>query len=205
MKRTGWNRFRAAGCCAALLVSLVLAGCSNTAAPASEPSTSAPSSQALSQAPASEAVPSGEDDTTPAPNGQVDGSENSFNGITDPVDAFAGCLGWGPGTAGTSLKSAASAAAMMDWAQENGAAGRSSDALNDTLSQWFDSLDTFDQENFAEAWPLIQETAQEILDDPDAVLPRLEDAGVQEAPSCSADDWSALAGALNAIVPEPQQ
>ncbi len=204
MKRNGWNRFRAAGCCAALLVSLVLAGCSNAA---STPGTdsSAPSSQALSEAPASEAVPSGEDDTTPAPNAEVDGSENSFNGITDPAGAFTGCLGWGPGTAGTSLKSAAAAASMMDWAQENGAANRSSDALSDTLSQWFDSLDTFDQENFAEAWPLIQETAQEILDDPDTVLPRLEDAGIQEAPTCSAEDWSALAGALNAIVPEPQQ
>ena len=33
----------------------------------------------------------------------------------------------------------------------------------------------------------------------------LSDAGVQEVPACSQEDWSALAGALNAIVPEPMQ
>ena len=139
----------------------------------------------------------------PAP--VVDGSENGFNGISDPTDAFAGSLGWGPGTAGTSLKSVAAAASMMEWADENAAANRSSDALNDSLSQWFDSLEQVDQENFAEAWPLIEESAQRILDDPKAVQGELSDAGVQETPSCSEEDWSAVAGALNAIVPAPQQ
>lgn len=201
MKSNLWSRIRAAGCCAAFSLVLFLGGCTSAASSTSTAPSS--SSQALSEAPTSQVVPSGEDDTAPAPS--IDATENGFNGLTDPTEAFSRGLGWGPGTAGTSLKSAAAAASMMDWAQENGAANRSSDALSNTLSQWFDSLDTFDQENFAEAWPLIQETAQEILDDPDTVLPRLEDAGVQEAPTCSAEDWSALAGALNAIVPEPQQ
>ena len=201
MKRTFWFRSRAAGCCAVFLLSLVLAGC--TAAASSVERSSSSSSQALSEAPASQAVPSGEEDTTPAPN--FDDTENSFNGISDPTSAFAGGLGWGPGTAGTSLKSVAAAASMMNWADQNGASNRSSEALNDCLTKWYDSLEQVDQENFAEAWPLIEESAQRILDDPQAVRPEMEDAGVQDIPSCSADDWSALAGALNAIVPAPQQ
>ena len=184
MKRTFWFRSRAAGCCAVFLLSLVLAGC--TAAASSVERSSSSSSQALSEAPASQAVPSGEEDTTPAPN--FDDTENSFTG-----------------TAGTALKSVAAAASMMNWADQNGASNRSSEALNDCLTQWYDSLEQVDQENFAEAWPLIEESAQRILDDPQAVRPEMEDAGVQDIPSCSADDWSALAGALNAIVPAPQQ
>lgn len=199
MKHGHLFRTCAAGCCGILLFSLVLAGCT----PSASSSSSSSSSQALSEAPTSQAVPSGEDDTAPAP--VVDGSENGFNGISDPADAFAGSLGWGPGTAGTSLKSVAAAASMMEWADANAAANRSSDALNDSLSQWFDSLEQVDQENFAEAWPLIEESAQRILDDPKAVQGELSDAGVQETPSCSEEDWSAVAGVLNAIVPAPQQ
>lgn len=198
MKRF-WTRSLAVGCCAALLLSMVLAGCTESAGSSS----SSVSSQALSEAPASEAVPSGQEDTAPAPS--VDGSENGFNAIGDPAGAFAGGLGWGPGTAGTSLKSVAAAASMMDWADENGAAGRSSDALHDTLASWFNGLEKVDQENFAEAWPLIEESAQRILEDPDGVQEEMSDAGVQEAPSCSSEDWKALAGALDAIVPAPQQ
>lgn len=200
MKRF-WNRSLAAGCCAALLLSVVLAGCRDS----SSSSSSSVSSQTLSEAPTSQTVPSGQEDTTPAPKPTVDGGENGFNAISDPAGAFAGCLGWGPGTAGTSLKSMAAAASMMDWAEENRVSDRSSDALHDTLTQWFDSLEQADQENFAEAWPLIEESAQRILGDSNAIQQEMLDAGVQEAPSCSDADWSALASALDAIVPAPQQ
>src|SRR5699024_8356297 len=118
------------------------------------------SSQALSEAPASQAIPSGEDDTTTAPG--VDATENGFTGLTDPTEALSRGLGWGPGTAGTSLKQVAAAASMMDWADENSAASRSADSLNSCLSSWFAGLDAFDQENFAEAWPLIESSAQRI-------------------------------------------
>ena len=94
---------------------------------------------------------------------------------------------------------------MMDWADENSAASRSADSLNSCLSGWFAGLDAFDQENFAEAWPLIESSAQRILDDPDAQAAWLEDAGVDEVPACSEEDWAAFAGAMNAVVPAPQQ
>ena len=112
MKSNLWSRIRAAGFCAAFSLALFLAGCTTAASSASTAPSS--SSQALSEAPASQAVPSGEDDTGPAPS--VDGTENGFNGLTDPTEAFSRGLGWGPGTAGTSLKQAAAAASMMDWA-----------------------------------------------------------------------------------------
>ena len=127
------------------------------------------------------------------------------NGLSDPTAAFARGLGWGPGTAGTSLKEMAAAASMMDWAEANGAANRSAGSLHDCLAGWYDGLDAFDQENFAEAWPLIEDAAQRILEDPEGQASWLEDAGVEETPTCSEEDWAALAGAMNAIVPAPQQ
>ena len=201
MKTNLWTRIRAAGCCAALALALFLAGC--TAAASSSTPAPSSSSQALSEAPASQAIPSGEDDTTTAPG--VDATENGFTGLTDPTEALSRGLGWGPGTAGTSLKQVAAAASMMDWADENSAASRSADSLNSCLSSWFAGLDAFDQENFAEAWPLIESSAQRILDDPDAQVAWLEDAGVDEVPACSEEDWAAFAGAMNAVVPAPQQ
>lgn len=201
MKTNLWTRIRAAGCCAALALALFLAGC--TAAASSSTPAPSSSSQALSEAPASQAIPSGEDDTTTAPG--VDATENGFTGLTDPTEALSRGLGWGPGTAGTSLKQVAAAASMMDWADENSAASRSADSLNSCLSNWFAGLDAFDQENFAEAWPLIESSAQRILDDPDAEAAWLEDAGVDEVPTCSEEDWAAFAGAMNAVVPAPQQ
>ncbi len=201
MKTNLWTRIRAAGCCAALALALFLAGC--TAAASSSTPAPSSSSQALSEAPASQAIPSGEDDTTTAPG--VDATENGFTGLTDPTEALSRGLGWGPGTAGTSLKQVAAAASMMDWADENSAASRSADSLNSCLSSWFAGLDAFDQENFAEAWPLIESSAQRILDDPDAEAAWLEDAGVDEVPACSEEDWAAFAGAMNAVVPAPQQ
>lgn len=201
MKTNLWTRIRAAGCCAALALALFLAGC--TAAASSSTPAPSSSSQALSEAPASQAIPSGEDDTTTAPG--VDATENGFTGLTDPTEALSRGLGWGPGTAGTSLKQVAAAASMMDWADENSAASRSADSLNSCLSSWFAGLDAFDQENFAEAWPLIESSAQRILDDPDAQAAWLEDAGVDEVPACSEEDWAAFAGAMNAVVPAPQQ
>lgn len=201
MKTNLWTRIRAAGCCAALALALFLAGC--TAAASSSTPAPSSSSQALSEAPASQAIPSGEDDTTTAPG--VDATENGFTGLTDPTEALSRGLGWGPGTAGTSLKQVAAAASMMDWADENSAASRSADSLNSCLSSWFAGLDAFDQENFAEAWPLIESSAQRILDDPDAQAAWLGDAGVDEVPACSEEDWAAFAGAMNAVVPAPQQ
>ena len=201
MKTNLWTRIRAAGCCAALALALFLAGC--TAAASSSTPAPSSSSQALSEAPTSQAIPSGEDDTTTAPG--VDATENGFTGLTDPTEALSRGLGWGPGTAGTSLKQVAAAASMMDWADENSAASRSADSLNSCLSSWFAGLDAFDQENFAEAWPLIESSAQRILDDPDAQAAWLEDAGVDEVPACSEEDWAAFAGAMNAVVPAPQQ
>ena len=86
MKYHIWSRAGAAGCCAALCLVLLLGGCGGQKAATS---TAAPSSQSLSQAPASEAVPSGEDDTQPAPTTpQVDDTENSWNGLSDPTSAF---------------------------------------------------------------------------------------------------------------------
>ena len=65
MKSNLWSRIRAAGCCAAFSLVLFLGGCTSAASSTSTAPSS--SSQALSEAPTSQVVPSGEDDTAPAP------------------------------------------------------------------------------------------------------------------------------------------
>lgn len=47
--------------------------------------------------------------------GPLDAGENSLFSLSDPDDAFAPCLGWGPGVSGCSLKSVIAAASLLKW------------------------------------------------------------------------------------------
>ena len=79
--------------CAALLCG-VLAGCSTSSG-----STAASSSSAS----ASESIPSSTVTADTGKVGPLDAGENSLFSLSDPDDAFAPCLGWGPGVSGCSL------------------------------------------------------------------------------------------------------
>mgnify|MGYP000684626118 CR=1 FL=1 len=92
--------------CAALLCG-VLAGCSTSSG-----STAASSSSAS----ASESIPSSTVTADTGKVGPLDVGENSLFSLSDPDDAFAPCLGWGPGVSGCSLKSVIAAASLLKWA-----------------------------------------------------------------------------------------
>ena len=77
-------------------------------------------------------------------------------------------------------------------------------AIEDAFSQWYDALDSMDQESFAEAWPLIKDDANALLTDKDSLSGRIEDAGLDPAdlPGCSEKNWDALQDVIDRLTPE---
>ncbi len=204
MKKMGTERLAALLCVAALLIGLV--GCGSAS--------SAPDSRAEASVPASEVLPSGSGDTTTAPSSGAssgassssgpDNSTNSLKSLTDPDEALEACLGWGPGTAGSSLQSMAAAVSMLDWASENSLADNDADKLTDTLEDWYGGLNTVQQENISESWPMVVEQAELLLaEGPDELAELLDDAGIDAAalPDYADADWQALNEAMEEVVP----
>lgn len=127
--------------------------------------------------------------------------ENGFAaGELDALDeALDACLGWGPGSAGSSLHSVAAAASLLDWATENRLAARTGDPAADAFDAWHTALDELDKDTFAETWPLVCEQADALLEDPDGMAELLETAGAAPAPADGWDaaDWDALRTAVD--------
>ncbi len=174
--------------CAALLTGL-LAGCSGSASSASSA--------------ASESIPSS---TTEASTSGLHPNldENALFTISGTDEAFEPCLGWGPGVSGCSLKSVIAAASLLQWAEDNTLSLKTSASIEDAYNDWYNALDSMDQESFAEAWPLIREDANALLTDASSMADRIEDAGLDasDLPGCSEENWNALQDVLDELVPE---
>ena len=186
--------------CAALACS-VLAGCGGAGADSSEASSSAPASSGA--AASSESLP---DSTTQADTSGLnpgDFDENSIFSITGTSAAFEPCLGWGPGVSGCSLKSVIAAASMLQWAENARLASRTPDAIQDAFYNWYDTLDSDEQESFAEAWTMIEPDALSLLSDKESMTGRIEDAGLDPdaLPGCTLKNWQALQSVLDDCVP----
>ena len=142
------NRILSLLVCAALLTGL-LAGCTSTSGGSS--------ASASGDAASSESIPAS---TAQADTGKLtpnlDEDENSIFSIQNTEAAFAPCLGWGPGVSGCSLKSVIAAASLLGWAENGNLAMRSTDAIQDAYTTWFNDLSADDQASFADAWPLIR-------------------------------------------------
>lgn len=196
------NRILSLLVCAALLCG-VLAGCSTTSNDAS--SAASPASSAASS---SESIPSS---TTQANTGKLnptlDEDENSIFSINNTKEAFAPCLGWGPGVSGCSLKSVIAASSLLSWAENGNLAVRSTDAIQDAYTTWFDSLSSDEQDSFADAWPLIKEDANTLLTDKASMEGRISDAGLnaKKLPGCSKENWAALQKVVDALVPQSSE
>ena len=123
--------------------------------------------------------------------------------ITGTENAFAPCLGWGPGVSGCSLKSVIAAASLLHWAEDARMSSRSPEAIQEAFYSWYDGLTDNQQEGFAEAWPLIKDAALDLLSDKDSMTGRIEDAGLdaKELPGCSEENWKALADVIDVLVP----
>lgn len=171
---------------AALLCSL-LAGCSGASSNAAS-SGSAPSSTVQAD--------------TGRP-GALDQGGNSLFTISDTDEAFAPCLGWGPGVSGCSLKSVIAAASLLGWAEDCNMELQQTSAIEDAYTQWYNGLTEDEQSGFADAWPLIRADAEALLTDKDSMTGRIEDAGLDagKLPGCSEENWKALADVIDALVP----
>ena len=192
--------------CAVLLCSLFTA-CSGTSSSSEQPSSAASAASDSASASASTSDSALPDSTTQANTGSLNPGnfdENSAFSITGTTDAFAPCLGWGPGVSGCSLKSVLAAASLLQWAEQTKLTSRTTDAIEDAFSQWYDALDSMDQESFAEAWPLIKDDANALLTDKDSLSGRIEDAGLDPAdlPGCSEKNWDALQDVIDRLTPE---
>ena len=190
--------------CAALACS-VLAGCGGVGAGSSEASSSAPASSGA--AASSESLP---DSTTQADTSGLnpgDFDENSIFSITGTSAAFEPCLGWGPGVSGCSLKSVIAAASLLQWAENARLASRTPDAIQDAFYNWYDTLDSDEQESFAEAWTMIEPDALGLLSDKESMTGRIEDAGLDPdaLPGCTLKNWQALQSVLDDCVPAVEQ
>ena len=198
--------------CAALLGCL-LAACGGSAS--SPASSAAPASDSASASGSSE-LPSS---TTEANTGELNPGnfdENSVFSITGTENAFAPCLGWGPGVSGCSLKSVIAAASLLHWAEDARMSSRSPEAIQEAFYSWYDGLTDSQQEGFAEAWPLIKghgttadsnsvySKMQTLLTDKDSMTGRIADAGLDAdtLPGCTLKNWQALQTVLDDIVPE---
>ena len=191
--------------CAVLLCSLFTA-CSVTSSSSEQPSSAASAASDSASASASTSDSALPDSTTQANTGSLNPGnfdENSAFSITGTTDAFAPCLGWGPGVSGCSLKSVLAAASLLQWAEQTNLTSRTTDAIEDAFSQWYDALDSIDQESFAEAWPLIKDDANALLTDKDSLSGLIEDAGLDPAdlPGCSQKNWDALQDVIDRLTP----
>lgn len=200
MKR---NRILALCLCAALLCSLFTA-CSGASSSSEQPSSAASAaSDSASAASDSSTLP---DSTTQANTGSLNPGnfdENSVFSITGTTDAFAPCLGWGPGVSGCSLKSVIAAASLLQWAESARLSTRTPEAIQDAFYDWYDSLSAADQENFAEAWTMIEPDALSLLSDKESMTDRITDAGLDPdtLPGCTLKNWQALQSVLDTCVP----
>ena len=184
---------------AVVLSASLLAGCAETGSSKSTADRTAASGAAS----ASESIPSS---TTEANTSGLrpNFDENSLFSLTGTADAFEPCLGWGPGVSGCSLKSVLAAASLLQWADAAKMTNRPTNTIEDAFGQWYDSLDSIEQESFAEAWPLIRDDANTILTDPDSISGRIEDAGLSPADltGLSEADWNALEEVVTRMTPE---
>ena len=184
------------------MLGCLLAAC-NGSADSNPASSAAPASDSASASGSSE-LPSS---TTEANTGELNPGnfdENSVFSITGTSNAFAPCLGWGPGVSGCSLKSVIAAASLLHWAEGARMSSRSPEAIQEAFYSWYDGLTDNQQEGFAEAWPMIKDAALDLLSDKDSMTGRIADAGLDAdtLPGCTLKNWQALQAVLDDIVPE---
>ena len=178
----------------------ILAGCGSS----SSSGTAASGSGAASSG---ESVPSSTVQANAGKPGSLDFDENSLFSISDTEDAFAPCLGWGPGVSGCSLKSVIAASSLLQWAEGCNLDLQETSAIEDAYTQWYDGLTADEQESFADAWPLIKADAETLLTDKSSMTGRIEDAGLKakDLPGCSEENWKALADVIDARVPQSSE
>ena len=96
------------------------------------------------------------------------------------------------------------AASLLQWAESANLSSRTPEAIQDAFYDWYDSLSAADQENFAEAWTMIEPDALALLSDKESMTGRIQDAGLDPdtLPGCTLKNWQALQTVLDEMVPD---
>lgn len=145
--------------CAAVFAGCTRRDASSVASPAPSPS------PAASASPAPTATP--EDSTPEAAAGYTAAGLQT---------ALEGCLAYGAGSAGTSLKAAIAASGLVRYTAQYGK-GHTQE-IRDDAGAWYDAMDQDKKDQLQENWPGIFDTAKAITDDPEQAKGLLESAGV---------------------------
>lgn len=111
--------------------------------------------------------------------------------------ALDGCVAYGQGEAGVSLKTAIAAAGLLEWS-ESYAADMDGDTLAVLVADWVSGLDELNYEKFWGNWSGLDGLCRQIIEDPAAQKDLLESAGVTlSKTSYSLDNYTKLANAVN--------
>jgi hypothetical protein len=180
-----WILTTAALLCAA---ALALGGCSAAASSGAQSAASAPASSA-----AASAAPSAASSTSAA----ASAASLDSKGFLSALD---GCTGWG-GDAGSSLKAAVAACGLLDWAEDQKAAGLDSKTLTEAAAGWMEKLSDSDYALFAGNWDSISMDGDSIVSDPASMADLLSDAGSpNQHDSYTAKNWQAVRDAVSAAL-----
>lgn len=170
---------------------LALGGCSAAASSGAQSAASAPASSAASAAPS--AAPS----KAPAASAAASAASLDSKGFLSALD---GCTGWG-GDAGSSLKAAVAACGLLDWAEDQKAAGLDSKTLTEAATSWMEKLSDSDYALFAGNWDSISMDGDSIVSDPASMADLLSDAGSpNQHKSYTAKNWQAVRDAVSAAL-----
>ncbi len=192
MRNTIWNRAAGAALCLALL-----AGCAGGtgAVPAAAPET-APQATA---APAPEVTP----EVTPAPT-PADTPQPADGYTTAGLDqVLNGCIVYGAGSAGTSLKAGIAANGLVRYLA--GCSTARAEEIRTDAAAWYKGLDADGRERIDANWPGILGTARMITGGSEEVAGLLESAGVDtDFTGVDLAAADSLLDELDAVFSEPQ-
>ena len=161
-----------------LLVAAVLAAALYACVPQSQPqsASSVPDASSVPSASSAQSAP----DTPSAPSAPK-GPEGASSAASAPAQpqqlmaqALDACVGFGPGEAGSSLKSAIAACALLDSAQELQAAQQD---WADGFDRWYEQQEQERQELFWENWPALAALVRRLGPDTSVEQGLLESAG----------------------------
>lgn len=194
MKKIRFVRLAALCLCAAL----PLAGCGGEEASSASSVPAPPASSSV--AAADPVLPDQTEGEAPF---DEDGENGLLGPLSSPEEPLSSCLSWGPGTAGSSLKSVQAAVALLNWAEENSLSRRDDLSVARSFTGWYEGLEADEQENFSAVWPIIQAQADALISGEGEMEPLLEDAGIDPAslPDYTAADWEVLRDIITARVP----
>ncbi len=174
----------------ALFLGIILTGCGNSSSSSETLTKVTISEDSSSEESISEEISSEENSTAETEeDNSLSVSENAIeqtsdeeNGIAvdssedDFMTAMDECAGVWPGSSGSSLREAAAAGMLLDWAETYGDL-LSSDQIEEYTQDWIASNSDDNLEYLKEAWDGIVSTMQAMAADPDSYADTLGDAG----------------------------